>query len=197
MAAFGGALAVGAGTLFMLDAPGLGVARDMCDAFGTVHLMAAVAGGLGLLVLSGLSDRLSTLIARWGAMIFVAGFVIGLALLIAPQCLGNPYANLSPDVTANWLNTIGEARSIGVAFSQAPAQAIMHFGFILAGLLAGGIAISMAEGKARIQWSLLMPLLIGAALLTAWPARGGGFAHLFARVPVPWGLGQPFAKCPG
>lgn len=192
MATFGVALAVGAGALFILDAPGLGVARAMCDAFGTVHLMAAVIGGLGLLALSGLSDRLHTLLARWGATIFVGGVVIGLALLVAPHCLGNPYASLSPDVTANWLNTIGEARSIGAAFSQAPAQAIMHFGFILAGLLAGGIAIFMTEGKARIQWSLLLTLLIGAALLTAWQARGAVFAHLIASVPVAWLLGKLF-----
>lgn len=192
MAAFSGALIVGAGLLFMLDAPGLGVTRDVCDAFGTVHLIAAVVGGLGLLVLCGLSNRLNTLIARWAAMVFVGGVVIGLALLTAPQCLGDPYANLSPDVTENWLKTIGEARSIGVAFSQDPAQAIMHFGFIFAGLLAGGIAIYMAEEKARIQWSLLLTLLIGAALLTAWQARAAVFAHLLASVPVGWLLGKLF-----
>lgn len=192
MAAFGGVLAIGAGALFVLDAPGLSGMRDVCDAFGVVHLVAAMVGGLGLLSLSLLADKLSTLIARWSAVVAVGGVVIGLALLIGPQCLGNPYATLSPDVTENWLNTIGEARSIGAAFSEAPAQAITHFGFILAGLLAGAIAVFKTEGKARIQWSLVLVMLIGAALLTAWQARAAVFAHLLACVSVAWLLGTFF-----
>lgn len=192
LAVFGAALAVTGAVLFAIDAPGIEAARSTCDAFGIGHLIGLVAGGGGLVLLACATAYLKTVWIRGAAAVVAGAAVLALALIVAPNCIGNPYADLTPELKANWLDTIGEAQSIFIVMQEKPAQAIVHFGFVLMGLITGAIAIAKSAGQARLNWTIMVILLVGAAALTAWQARGVMFAHIFAALPVSWAIGRLF-----
>lgn len=171
------------GVLFyIVDAPGSGPARQVCDAYGRAHLAAFMAAGSSFLVL-GLFG---------GAMVFwqgrmAAGMLglLGVAAVFAmtsPGCLGDPYGALSETVRENWLKAVGEALSVSALVATKPGLAITSFGFLTASLAAAGGLMLTASAKDRLPVSAVFILLSVAVLVSMWQFRGVLFASAFASI---------------
>lgn len=190
----GAVLALCSGLFYMLDAPGQSSGRNECDAFGNAHLLALVIGGGLLSLLGSQSARLSTYTHRSIATGLAGGVVLVCVMVFAPNCLGDPYASMPADIQIEWLNQIQEARSIFQVIAHSPNIAIANFGFIVAGLVATGIAARRHSGITRLYWMFILGMLVGASLLTAWQVRSVLFAHLLAIPGVGYVVGALFTR---
>ena len=189
---FGLTLVISCTLFYLLDAPGWGPARAVCDAYGTSHWVALVVGGLGLMGIGLFASNLYT----WSSRLML-GAAVGILTLVSlaltnPTCLGNPYADVSALVYEGWLRHVGEARTLPKLWDDDPYRTIMQFGFALAGLSAALLMILRApDGQrlARLALGLCMAL---ATLTTIWQIRGVTFSHLFGVLAAAWLVGILF-----
>ncbi len=184
LAGFGGAAAVGGFLAYFADAPGPGAARAVCDAFGNFHLAALLAGGALLALVAAFSQRLSGWQQRLGVGGVAGAATLAIAGLTAPGCFASPYASVSADAVANWLSSVGEARSLPVVLAVDPVMAIGDFAFVVVGLAAGVWRVWRAPEGSRIGWVAIVLLLVLSATVMIWQIRGVLFAHLFAALPA-------------
>lgn len=177
---FGASLVWFAFAFYALDAPGIGDERFVCDAYGRAHLASFAAGGLAMVVLA----VASTLLNDWGkrlvASMIAGGCVIALFINIDPSCFSDPYAGLSDQARTVWLNVVSEAHSFDQVWKTAPDRAIARYGFVIAGLVAAGMAVWSAPPGLRLARGAFMLLLLVSAAVTVWQVRGATFSHLFA-----------------
>ncbi len=178
---FGAGASLAALALYVLDAPGPGAGRAVCDAFGNFHLAALLAGGASL---ASLSVMPAAALANWQRRL-VGGGLAGLATLVisglvAPGCLASPYAGLDGEAARNWLANVSEARNIFALANGNRVMAFSDMGFALAGLVASFWLVRSAPPGERAGWALLAVLLLLATAVMAWQVRGYLFAHMFA-----------------
>ncbi len=187
---FGLTLAVCALIFYIGDAPGWGPRRMVCDAYGQSHLAGLLGGGVLLAILGIFGSQLihwrSRLIA--GALSGVA--ILALIVLVQPDCLGDPYAEVSDQVRLAWLSAVGEARAMTRIFSDDPEMGVQKFGFVLAGLTAAGIMIWKAPTGQRLGRAILGLAMLVSALATVWQIRGTTFSHVFASIACAWLVGS-------
>jgi len=194
LAAFGLALAVFASLFYVLDAPGPGPDRFVCDAYGTSHWAGFVLGGVLLGALGVFGGALDTWPKR-----LVAGALAGavtLALIIAnnPSCLGDPYATVSESVRLSWLNMVGEAKPLSTLLAEEPGRVVWVFGFLVAASAATVLMITSAEPEQRMARLGLALLFVLSVLTTIWQIRGQSFSHVFAAIGAGWLAGYLFSK---
>ncbi len=192
LAAFGAALFGFSALFYIADAPGIGLRRAVCDAYGTSHLAGLLVGGALLAGLGALGGGLDTWLKR-----LIAGTIAGLASMavliwVNPGCLGDPYAEVSDQVRLAWLSAVGEARTLPRVWSDDPARAIWQFGFVLSGLVAAAAMIWKAPPGLRLGRAMLGLLMLVSALATVWQIRGVTFSHVFAAIAGGWLVGALF-----
>lgn len=194
LAWFGLALIVFAALFYLFDAPGMGAARDSCDAYGTSHLAGFIAGGALFVLLGVFGGALET----WWARLIAGGLAgaITLAIIIAvnPSCLADPYAAVPDAVRLSWLNMVGEAKPLTTLIAEEPGRVIWVFGFIGTASLATAAMIYSASPEqrtARIGIALLFALSV---VTTIWQIRGQSFSHVFAAIGAGWLAGSLFAN---
>lgn len=193
---FGLAAAGSAIVFYVLDAPGVSPARAACDAFGTFHAAGLVVGGLLLALLSAASRRFGVLgdvRSRLVAAVGAGALTAGLAVLIVPACLGSPYGAVSESVMTDWMQRVGEARSLDILLREQPSMAVGDLGFAVAGLVATLFCIAMAPADRRAEWLLIGALLVAASLVATWQIRAVVFAHILAAIPAGHIAGKAFA----
>ncbi|MEM1106005.1 MAG: hypothetical protein AAGH87_06405 [Pseudomonadota bacterium] len=169
---------------FLLDAPGPATGRDVCDALGTFHVVGLMATGAGCLVLASATPWLSLFRGRLALGAAVGGGAVLAALVTNPSCLGSPYGDIDGEIVTGWMASVGEARSLVRLMGAAPDTAVAVFGFAGAGVLAGLIALSWAEGGRRLAIAGLVACTVIALLVTSWQVRGVAFAHAFSAICV-------------
>lgn len=180
----GAALVAGSLAAFVLDAPGAGAARIVCDAFGTFHLGGLVGGGLALVALSFATPRLASWRVRLMAGMGAGALAAIIAVAVNPACLGSPYGAVDSAVMTEWMASVTEARHIGALFATSPAFGVGVFGFALAALV--GLALTLRaqkEGEILPRTGVLA-LLVIAVLVMSWQVRAVMFAHGFAALAV-------------
>ena len=194
LAVFGIALSGFAAVFYLLDAPGIGMRRAVCDAYGTSHLAGLVGGGVILAALGALGGGLDNWLKR-----LIAGAVSGIVILalvvwVNPACLGDPYASVSEQVKLAWLSAVGEARSLPTVWASEPARIVWQFGFIAAGLVACAIMMATATEGRRVACAILGLMVVLSALATVWQIRGVTFSHVFAAIAGGWLFGVLFER---
>ncbi|MEM8615577.1 MAG: hypothetical protein AAGF20_01445 [Pseudomonadota bacterium] len=179
LVAFGAVTAGSAMLFYLLDAPGAGPQRAVCDAFGQAHLAGLMVGGgllAGLGIFGGMLDT-------WQKR-FIAGAIAGVAtlatiVLVQPECLGDPYAGLSAEARLAWLSAVGEAKPFRDLAANDLPRVVAQYGFLLAGLIAAIALVWIARPDQRLSRVLFCLLLGVAAMATVWQVRGTRFSHLF------------------
>jgi len=185
---FGCGLALGITVLFFATIAPAEYGLVYCDALSSITLTAAIFGGLGLALCSGVSRYYggdNSIIRR-----FIALAILGMACLIVlsfqgPQCLANPLKSLPPQVTKLWLGHITEALPIYVLSSKWQAFLPMVVGPILTALailIYGYYTRLKADGFSVKLWdtdALLMMLFLSAIALTIYQVRFWPFAYIF------------------
>ena len=179
--AFGGSVAIATAGIFVLTvAPG-NWNSGTCDAFSAFHLLAGVAGGLGLVAVSAAAP---TAYAR-GAGVLLLG--IGLLTAIQslfPHCLENPLASLDPRLRAFWLEGVVETRSLADLWTSDPWAIFGLYGLAVTGLLVCVRSIATHHGDARARAAVFLAFLAIGLAVTAWQQRGFTFSTAFAILPL-------------
>ena len=156
-----------------------------CDMLSVVHVAVGIAGGLGLAASAALGSRLG-----WRARLALLGATgvaaLAAALLIAPRCLGGPYAKV-PDAALQAMATwIPEAQPLLQRLQTDLAGGIA---FGAATMIAVPLSLWIAwrkRGDARVDWLIAAAFLIAAALLMLLQIRGARLAALFALPAGAW-----------
>lgn len=179
--AFGLSLALSISLLFFATVPMARYAVVTCDNLS-----------LGFYSLSALGGALMFLSAHFAsgwtfkrrlAVVTANGLLIGIAaVVIAPQCLGNPLADLDPLLVALWLSKVTEAQSFLATVHSGTASA---GGFYAVGFFAIAVSLSRIFLDDRREGHVI----ILALLLVAWgvaliQVRGSIFANLLAILPL-------------
>ncbi|WP_160007304.1 hypothetical protein [Rhizobium sp. 18055] len=179
--AFGLTLALSISLFFFGTVPPRLYASVTCDNLSLgYYSLAAIGGGL-LLFAAAFASRASRLV-RFGALAGVGAAVLASALIIAPQCLHNPLADLDPMLIELWLNKVQEAQSIFVANRDDPYTT----GFFYAtGVFAIAVCLFrlVYADRVRIHLILLFLLLISWSI-AAIQIRGAMFSNLLAVFPL-------------
>lgn len=152
-----------------------------CDnlSFG-YYSLTAIGGGL-LFSAAAFASRLATGLRF--ALLAVIGGSVGLsALILAPQCLGNPLANLDPMLVTLWLNNVGEARSVFAMVRQEPGTVA---GFYVVGLIGLIVCAARIWRREQVEAHLVIGLLLATSFATALiQVRGAMFSNLIPPLPL-------------
>lgn len=101
------------GAIFFATTPPRLWGSITCDTLSLGFLVLASAGGLTPGGLRPGVDGQESPAVRFGALAVHRIIVLGLALLVAPQCLQSPLNDLDPLLKTYWISMITEAQSIG------------------------------------------------------------------------------------
>jgi hypothetical protein len=152
-----------------------------CDNLSLGFYGMTVTGSAGLLVSALFASRLSR---PWRCAVLAlnGGLVLATTVMLAPQCLRSPLADLDPMLVKLWLNQVTEAQSI-LALARNKPETI---GALYAtGLFAAGICVMrMLRGDRTRVHAVLLALLLVNWAIAAVQVRGGEFANLLAVPPL-------------
>lgn len=176
-------------TVFLLTRPDFSATIFRCDAFGRELLIIGVTGAIGLLVLAAtISAR--TWAIRAGGAVALGVTVILVAVNFAPQCLGNPYDPLYPDVAREWLGSISESRSL---WSIISAGRLNNFGFVAIPIIAIVYSTYIARNRAyRLRAIALLLILAGAYAMMFYQIRGLFFLLQLCTIPLAAMMGRVY-----
>ncbi len=181
-----------AGTMiavFLLTGPDFSATVFRCDAFGRELLIIGVTGAMGLWALAATIST-KTRLVRAGGVLLLGGVVILVAVNFAPQCLGNPYAPLYPDVAREWLGRIAESRSL---LEVIAAGRLKNLGFLAIPIIAILYTIySAREPDFRLRAIALLLILVGAYAMMFYQIRGLFFLLLLCAIPLAAMMGRVY-----
>jgi hypothetical protein len=184
---FSGSFAGAMMAVFLLTGPDFSVTIFRCDAFGRELLIIGATGAVGLLVLAATLSSETRLI-RAGGVVALGITVILIAVTFAPQCLGNPYDPLYPDVAREWLGRISESKSLlGVISSGG----LINYGFVVIPIIAILYTIYIAREPAyRMRAIALLLILAGAYAMMFYQIRGLFFLLQLCAIPLAAMMGR-------
>lgn len=179
--AFGVSLALAITAAFFATVPPSAYAAVTCDSLSLGFYSLSALGGTGLFGLACLPVRIA-IVGRLAASV-ILGAILGVAvLLIAPQCLGSPLANLDPMLVELWLNNVIEAQSI---FGQAQQSPETVAGFYTVGLFAILVCVfRIWRGDERGLHLLFLVLIAASWAVSLIQVRGSLFANLLSIPPL-------------
>ncbi|MCL6705877.1 hypothetical protein M8R20_02580 [Pseudomonas sp. R2.Fl] len=158
-----------------------------CDSLSIAYYALASVGGILLL----LSTFFGTALGRRGrfALLAVDGVLIAAAaLLLAPECLRSPLANLDPILQTFWLDRVMEAQSALDKLRQEPG---VFGGFYGAGFFAVAVCVFRIMRGDRV-WlhATLLPMILVAWAIALVQIRGAVFSNLLSILPLSLLIGQ-------
>lgn len=179
--AFGLSLAVAISILFFATVPPQHYSMVTCDNLSLgFYSLATIGGGL-LLASAVFASRLGRGL-RFAVLAAVGAAVFGSAMVIAPECLRNPLADLDPMLVELWLRNVSEAQSI-LALSRTDPFSIGAF--YAPGLLAIAVCIFRSVRGDRVQVHLVLLALLSVSWAVALvQVRGAVFSNLLSILPL-------------
>ena len=160
-----------------------------CDAISIAQVGVLGLGGFGLAALATL-PRLNSIVRR---LVAAGGLAVLLAISVkfgAPQCLGDPYAQLDPRLADLWLSSVAEARDLTSMMRDLPQQVPAYFGIPLAALVLGTIRCLREKGQQRWNWIACTASQAAFVLVSIWELRGASGANALGAALVPAALLQ-------
>ncbi|MER9416160.1 GtrA family protein [Mesorhizobium sp. M0306] len=155
--------------------------QAQCDAFSTVQFVVAAIAGTGLAAIASIEPAGRTRQRRIASLGLLALLLGAFVVLVFPQCLAAPYANLDPRLKELWLDHIDEAQSLFKLLAEDPAEVVARYATPLIALVL--MALRLGHGWRR-QDSLVGALLVVAFIVSAWQVRGSTFSIAFAVIPL-------------
>ncbi|WDZ76814.1 hypothetical protein PWG15_19865 [Ensifer adhaerens] len=179
--AFGLSLAAGLSLFFFVTVPPRLYLAATCDNLSIAFYSLALAGG-GLLALAAATLSHRSTVMRCFALGACGLGVIVVALLVAPQCLGNPLAALDPLLRELWLDNVTEARSFAVVATGEPTSIGAYY---FTGAFATLLCAWRIWRRDRVGLNLILLALVFSSLAIALvQVRGMAFSNLLAIVPI-------------
>ncbi|MEI2736367.1 MAG: hypothetical protein V9G24_17290 [Rhodoblastus sp.] len=142
-----------------------------CDAYSAAHLVAGLAGALGLLALVALNARLGTTFSRLAGAV-ACGLLPLLALkAVAPACLGDPFVGIDPLVRAIWLDHVAEIQKLLDLGATQPSAALTLGAPLALAFVATLASAYFAKGLQRGRLLALSALIAIGVAMTFWGVR--------------------------
>ncbi|MFD1329702.1 hypothetical protein [Mycoplana ramosa] len=180
-AAFGMSFAATATIAFFVTVPPALYRQVTCDNLSYGYYALATYGGAALFLVASLASGWSGR-ARLAALAIAGGVLAGAAILIAPNCLRNPLADLDPMLITFWLSSVTEAQSI---FGQWHYKPERLGAFYLPGLIAIVVCVFRTIRHDRMEAHLtLLALLVTSLAISLVQVRGNVFTNLLAMPPL-------------
>ncbi|BCH52884.1 hypothetical protein RvVAR031_04940 [Agrobacterium vitis] len=174
-------LALSVTLLFAATVPAQSYRTVTCDnlSFG-FYALTAIGGGL-LFSAAAFASRFPAGVRLF--LLLMIGASVGFsALIVAPQCLGNPLDSLDPMLVTLWLNNVGEARSVFAMAQQEPGTL---GGFYAVGLFGLLVCLTQVWRKNQMEAHLALALLLAVSLGVALiQVRGAMFSNLIPILPL-------------
>ena len=156
--------------------------QAQCDTFSVVQFVVAAIGGAGLAAIATIEATNRTRKRRvmsLGLLALVLGVVV---VVMFPQCLAMPYANLDPRIKTLWLDHIDEAQSLYKLIFANPARVAARYATPLLAIIL--MAVRLRRGGWRRQDSIVGALLVVAFIVSTWEVRASTFSIAFAVIPL-------------
>lgn len=179
--AFGLTLALSISVFFFGTVPPRLYAAVTCDNLSLGYYSLSVIGG-GLLLFAAVFASRASRLVRFAALAGVGTAVLVSVVVIAPQCLHNPLADLDPMLVELWLDYVSEAQSIFGANHQDPYT----IGFFYAtGLFAIAVCVFRLVYGDRVRLHLILLFLLAISWgIAVFQVRGSMFSNLLAVFPL-------------
>ena len=170
-------LGLGLALCFVATVPAAKWAAPVNDAIGRGHVVLGLLGGLLLALATCLpTARLgpkSGIVARLVLLAVIAVIVLS-GVLVFPEVIVPPYAQIDPLLTRLWLNNVTETAPL----MQAKLSSTLAFALfpVVAGI-ASIVALLWAKHQERDLWILAaITIFVSAALAVFWQGRSAGLA---------------------
>lgn len=152
-----------------------------CDALSTGFYALGVVGA-GTFFLAAASTSQQSFTVRFAAIGLAGVATLGLTLLIAPQCLGNPLADLDPLLKSMWLDNVTEAQSV---LAQARSEPWTIGGFYAVPVLAMALCLWRIRERRQVQaYGVLFVLILVSWAIALVQVRGAVFSNLLSAIPM-------------
>jgi hypothetical protein len=152
-----------------------------CDALSTGFYALGVVGA-GSFFLAAAATSQHGFAVRFAAIGLAGVATLGLTVLIAPQCLGNPLAGLDPLLKSMWLNNVTEAQSV---LAQLRVEPWSIGGFYAVPVLAMALCLwNIRERRQVHAYGVLLVLLLVSWAIALVQVRGAVFANLLSAIPM-------------
>ncbi len=179
--AFALAIAIGVTVFFFATVPPSRYGEVTCDSLSVGYYGITAAGGallfLSALLASGARRELRFVVLAGNGVIVAAT-----ALVLAPQCLRNPLADLDPLLVKLWLSNVIEAQS---GLSELSSEPGTFGGFYAVGFFALIVCLSRIMLRDRVELHAILLALVAAAWgIALIQVRGAVFANLLAILPL-------------
>jgi hypothetical protein len=180
-AAFSLAMAAALTAVFFLTVPPARYGMVACDALSTGFYSLGVLGaGSFFLAVATVSGR--GFASRLAGLGLAGAATLGGALVIAPQCLGNPLGNLDPLLVSMWLDSVIEAQPV---WSQLAEEPWTGAGFYLVPVLAMALCMWRIRERRNIHaYGVLLALLAVSWTIALVQVRGAVFGNLLSAIPM-------------
>jgi len=179
--AFGLSLALVITAVFFLTVPSGRYGVVTCDSLSLGFYALAAMGGT---LLAG-ATFIPAGLGIQGRLLGGAGIAASLAaaaLLIAPQCLGNPLSNLDPMLVSLWLNAVTEAQSVIGIVTRDPHSL---GGYYAVGFFAAMVCLCrILMGQEREPHLVLLLMIAASWAIALVQVRGFFFANMLAILPL-------------
>ncbi len=153
-----------------------------CDALSIVHVSAAIGVGLVFLIVTFLP--LKTWYLRMLAGGILGAVMVGILLVVFPQCAGGPYGQIDPWLAQNWLPQIVEAKPVWYSLEALPAYTLGIIVPPIAAFIVLVFFILRSNTNKRAEWLVLGLFLVVGILVVVAQIRG---ARLVAGMVAPVG----------
>ncbi|WP_421915357.1 GtrA family protein [Mesorhizobium sp.] len=168
--------------VFVTTVPMSAWGQGQCDAFSIVQFVVAAVGGAGLAAIATVDAMNRTPQRRVMSLGLLAAALGAIVVLMFPQCLAMPYANLDPRIKTLWLDHIDEAQSLYKLVFSDPARVAARYATPLLAIIL--MALRLRRGGWRRQDSFVGALLLVAFVVSAWEVRASTFSIAFAVIPL-------------
>jgi hypothetical protein len=152
----------------------------VCDSIGGPLLLLVAGGGIGLIIMVAIDRYHSAFRLRLATGAVSAVALVGAFLLLFPECIASPYAQLDPLVVSLWVDKVFESMSLATMLRLSPEKVLGFYGFPLMTMGFASAALIRSNAARRFCWiSGIMTLapLIGFSF---WEMRGTAAASMVA-----------------
>ncbi|MEW6629845.1 MAG: GtrA family protein [Pseudomonadota bacterium] len=156
--------------------------QAQCDTFSVVHFAVAMLAGTGLAAIAAIGAASGTRQRRLVSLGVLAAVLGAVVIVLFPQCLAAPYADLDPRLKDLLISHINETQSLLTLLANNPARVPARYATPLVAMVL--MALRLFRGGWRRQDSIVGTLLGVAFLVSAWEIRGSTFSIAFAVIPL-------------
>ncbi|MGX8010958.1 GtrA family protein [Mesorhizobium sp. ORM8.1] len=168
--------------VFVTTIPASAWGEAQCDAFSVTQFAVAAIAGFGLAAVASIDATSRSRQRRLLSLGLLGALLVAVVVVLFPQCLAAPYANVDQRLKDLWLDHIDEVQSLFSLLVNQPAGVAARYATPVVAIVL--MALRLGRGGWRREDSLVGALLVVAFAVGAWQVRGTTFSVGLAVIPL-------------